>query len=71
MPERQRMMRSYNRQNDRYRNIHQTCETIIENLGIENIYSGEHSHVVPIFYDVDKEFERFDGNLFKIYFVGP
>ena len=60
-PERQRMMHSYNRQNYRYRDIHQTCEKIIEEQGIENIYSGIHSHVVPIFYNMDNEFERFVG----------
>ena len=67
-PERQRMMHSYNRQNYRYRDIHQTCEKIIEEQGIENIYSGIHSHVVPIFYNMDNEFERFVGNLFKDYY---
>ena len=67
-PERQRMMHSYNRQNDHYRDIHQTCEKIIERQGIENIYSGNHSHVVPIFYNMDDEFERFVGNLFKEYY---
>ena len=70
-PEMQRMMHSYNRQNDRYKKIHKTCETIIEKQGIENIYSGDYSHVVPIFYDMDKEFERFVGNLFNDYYVGP
>ena len=70
-PERQRMMHSYNRQNARYRKIHGTCETIIERQGIDNIYSGEHSHVVPIFYDMDKEFERFVSNLFDKYYEGP
>ena len=70
-PERQRMMHSYNRQNARYREIHETCETIIERQGIDNIYSGEHSHVVPIFYDMDKEFERFVSNLFDKYYEGP
>ena len=70
-PERQRMMHSYNRQNARYRQIHGTCETIIERQGIDNIYSGEHSHVVPIFYDMDKEFERFVSNLFDKYYEGP
>jgi 5-methylcytosine-specific restriction endonuclease McrBC regulatory subunit McrC len=70
-PERQRMMHSYNRQNARYRQIHETCETIIERQGIDNIYSGEHSHVVPIFYDMDKEFERFVSNLFDKYYEGP
>ena len=70
-PERQRMMHSYNRQNARYKQIHKTCETIIERQGIDNIYSGEHSHVVPIFYDMDKEFERFVSNLFDKYYEGP
>jgi len=68
--DRQIMMRSYNRQNDRYKKIHQTCERIIEQEGIGNIYSGEHS-VVPIFYDMNNEFERFVGNLFKKYYEIP
>ena len=54
--QRQRMMRSYNRQNARYMEIHQTCETIIERQGIQNIYSGDYSHVIPMFYDMNKEF---------------
>jgi hypothetical protein len=70
-PQRQRMMRSYNRQNERYRNIHLTCETIIEKQGIQNIYSGDYSHIVPMFYDMNNEFERFIGNLFKKYYYDP
>ncbi len=68
--ERLRMMRSYNRQNVRYREIHQTCEDIIERHGIENIYSGDYSHVIPIFYDMDKEFEKFVERLFEDYYTG-
>ena len=58
-PQRQRMMRSYNRQNERYRKIHLTCETIIERQGIENIYSGDYSQIIPMFYDMNLEFEEF------------
>ena len=64
------MMRSYNRQNVRYREIHQTCEEVIERHGIENIYSGDYSHVIPIFYDMDKEFEKFVERLFENYYTG-
>ena len=67
---RQNMMRSYNRQNDRYKGIHQTCERLIEHEGIGDIYSGEHS-VVPIFYDMNREFENFVGNLFLKYYEKP
>ena len=67
---RQNMMRSYNRQNDRYKMIHQTCERLIEHEGIGDIYSGEHS-VVPIFYDMNREFESFVGNLFSEYYEKP
>jgi len=69
-PERQRMMRSYNRQNSRYKQIHQTCERLIEKEGIGNIYSGKLS-VIPIFYDMNAEFEKFVGNLFKKYYSQP
>ena len=69
-PERQMMMRSYNRQNSRYKEIHQTCERLIEQEGVGNIYSGERS-VVPIFYNMDNEFERFIGNLFLKYYETP
>jgi 5-methylcytosine-specific restriction endonuclease McrBC regulatory subunit McrC len=69
-PERQRMMHSYNRQNARYRQIHETCETIIERQGIDNIYNGDYSHVIPIFYDMDKEFEKFVERLFEDYYTG-
>ena len=69
-PERQMMMRSYNRQNSRYKEIHQTCERLIEQQGVGNIYSGERS-VVPIFYDMNNEFERFVENLFLKYYEMP
>ena len=68
--ERQLMMRSYNRQNSKYKEIHQTCERLIEQEGVGNIYSGKRS-VVPIFYDMNKEFERFVGNLFLKYYKMP
>ena len=70
-PQRQRMMRSYNRQNARYREIHQTCEIIIERQGIGNIYSGNYSHIVPMFYNMNLEFEGFVQNLFKKYYYDP
>jgi len=66
--ERRRMMQSYNRQNDRYKAIHQTCELIIEQQGVGNIYRGD-KNIVPIFYDMDNSFELFVGNLFKEYYV--
>ena len=69
-PERQMMMRSYNRQNSRYKEIHQTCELLIEQEGVGNIYSGERS-VVPIFYNMNNEFERFVENLFLKYYEIP
>jgi 5-methylcytosine-specific restriction endonuclease McrBC regulatory subunit McrC len=69
-PERQMMMRSYNRQNSRYKEIHQTCERLIEQEGVGNIYSGERS-VVPIFYNMNNEFERFVENLFLKYYEMP
>ena len=69
-PERQMMMRSYNRQNSRYKEIHQTCERLIEQEGVGNIYSGERS-VVPIFYNMNNEFERFVENLFLKYYEIP
>ena len=68
--ERQMMMRSYNRQNSRYKEIHQTCELLIEQEGVGNIYSGERS-VVPIFYNMNNEFERFVENLFLKYYEMP
>ena len=68
--ERQMMMRSYNRQNSRYEDIHQTCERLIEQEGVGNIYSGERS-VVPIFYNMNNEFERFVENLFLKYYEIP
>ena len=68
--ERQMMMRSYNRQNSRYKEIHQTCERLIEQEGVGNIYSGERS-VVPIFYNMNNEFERFIENLFLKYYEMP
>ena len=66
-PERKKMMQSYNRQNLRYKGIHYTCQQIIEESGIGDIYKGEESHVVPVFYDMNKLFETFVQNLFEKY----
>jgi 5-methylcytosine-specific restriction endonuclease McrBC regulatory subunit McrC len=65
---RQRMMQSYNRQNLRYQHIHKICDQIIDEVGIEDIYSGDTSHVVPVFYDMNLLFEQFIQNLFKNYY---
>ena len=65
---RRRMMQSYNRQNLRYQHIHKICDQIIDEAGIEDIYSGDTSHVVPVFYDMNLLFEQFVQNLFKNYY---
>ena len=67
-PERQRMMQSYNRQNERYRKIHERCEQVIQESGIDDIYRGDISHVPPVFYDMNKEFESFVEKLFEKYY---
>ena len=64
-PKRQRVMQSYNRQNLRYKHIHNICEKIIEESGIGDIYSGDTSYVSPIFYDMNEYFERFVQKLFQ------
>ena len=64
-PEIKKMMQSYNRQNIRYKEIHDTCQQIIEESGIGDIYKGEESHVVPVFYDMNKLFEMFVQKLFE------
>lgn len=66
-PERQRMMERYNRQTYRYEQIHRTCDDIIRNAGIEDIYSGDIRRVAPKLYDMDREFERFVEELFINY----
>ena len=64
-PERQRMMKSYNRQNLRYKHIHDLCNRVIDESGIQDIYSGDNSYVIPVFYDMNKLFENFIQNIFK------
>ncbi len=66
LPMRQRMAQSYNRQNLRYKDIHSTCEQVIQESGIEDIYKGNDSYVVPVFYDMNELFETFIQNIFKI-----
>lgn len=66
LPMRQRMMQSYSRQNLRYKEIHSTCEQVIQESGIEDIYKGNDSYVVPVFYDMNELFETFVQNIFKI-----
>ena len=65
---RKRMMQSYNRQNLRYQRIHQICDQIIDKSGIDDIYRGDNSYVVPVFYDMNVLFEQFVQNLFKYYY---
>jgi len=67
---RQRMMQSYSRQNLRYKSIHLTCEQIIQESGIEDIYKGNDSYIVPVFYDMNELFETFIQNLFLKYHNG-
>ncbi len=68
-PERQRMMQSYNRQNLRYQRIHEICDKVIEESGIKDIYSGDNSYTIPIFYDMNDLFESFVQKLFEKYYV--
>ncbi len=64
------MMQSYSRQNLRYKSIHLTCEQIIQESGIEDIYKGNDSYIVPVFYDMNELFETFIQNLFLKYHNG-
>lgn len=63
-PERQRMMKSYNRQNLRYVHIHDLCDRVIDESGIQDIYSGDNSYIIPVFYDMNTLFENFIQNIF-------
>ena len=65
---RKRMMQSYNRQNLRYRHIHQICDQIIDESGIDDIYRGDNSYVVPVFYDMNILFESFVQKLFELHY---
>jgi len=62
---RKRMMQSYNRQNLRYQRIHQVCDQIIDKSGIDDIYRGENTYVIPVFYDMNVLFESFIQKLFQ------
>ena len=62
---RKRMMQSYNRQNLRYQRIHQVCDQIIDKSGIDDIYRGENTYVIPVFYDMNELFESFIQKLFQ------
>ena len=62
---RKRMMQSYNRQNLRYKRIHQVCDQIIDKSGIDDIYRGENTYVIPVFYDMNVLFESFIQKLFQ------
>ena len=64
LPMRQRMMQSYSRQNLRYKNIHSTCEQVIQESGIDDIYKGNDSYIVPVFYDMNELFETFIQKIF-------
>ncbi len=66
-PDRERMMHSYNRQTFRYKELHDICDKVIRESGIEDIYGGDVTSVAPKLYDMDKEFESFLENLFTKY----
>ena len=70
LPIRQRMMQSYSRQNLHYKEIHSTCEQVIQESGIEDIYKGNDSYVVPVFYDMNELFETFIQKLFLKFVKG-
>ncbi|MBT4326527.1 MAG: hypothetical protein HOD60_06420 [Candidatus Nitrosopelagicus sp.] len=65
---RKRMMQSYNRQNLRYQRIHQVCDQIIDKSGIDDIYRGDKSYVIPVFYDMNVLFESFIQKLFQWFY---
>jgi len=65
---RKRMMQSYNRQNLRYQRIHQVCDQIIDKSGIDDIYRGDNSYVIPVFYDMNVLFESFIQKLFEWFY---
>ena len=65
---RKRMMQSYNRQNLRYQRIHQVCDQIIDKSGIDDIYRGDNSYVIPVFYDMNVLFESFIQKLFQWFY---
>jgi len=70
LPMRQRMMQSYSRQNLRYKNIHSKCEQVIQESGIDDIYKGNDSYIVPVFYDMNELFETFIQKIFLKYHKG-
>jgi len=65
---RKRMMQSYNRQNLRYQRIHQVCDQIIDKSGIDDIYRGDNSYAIPVFYDMNVLFESFIQKLFQWFY---
>lgn len=63
--DRKNMMRSYTRLNERYKEVHQTCDQIIEKHGVKDIYAGDISHVLPVMEDMNSLFESFVQRLFE------
>jgi 5-methylcytosine-specific restriction enzyme subunit McrC len=65
-----RVLRSYTRQNIRYKDAHIICEMIRENKGISDFYhhGEESSFSIPFFVDMNKIFEDFVTRLFSKYF---
>jgi len=65
----QRVMNSYNMQNEHYKNAHSLCKLIKENVSISDIYEGNTSFAIPFFLNMNKIFQDFVTNLLKKYYL--
>lgn len=70
VPDIERVMRSYSRQNMHYEDIHKLCKLILENTGISDFDGGKIPYSVPFFLDMNKVFEKFVTKLLERSFPG-
>ena len=60
-----RVMNSYTRQNDHYKETHNTCKLVWEHYGVSDFLDEHSSSIQPFFVDMNHKFESFVERLFK------
>ena len=60
-----RVMNSYTRQNDHYKETHNTCKLVWEHYGVSDFLDEHSFSIQPFFVDMNHTFEDFVERLFK------
>ena len=63
--QRDKMKMMYNRQNEHYKQIHDTCDIILDGSGISDIYHGSSRNINPVFVPMYQIFEKFVSRMMR------